>query len=90
MISPPIIPQEETLPLTLEGTQSTIDDLFEMDPLSLSDQDIARLVTHFRQERALFATETLAAKNEGRAKKPTRNIKAPLAVLSLDDLDIDL
>lgn len=75
---PEPIPTEEVLPQSL-------DELFNKDPLQLSDQEIVVICAAFRQQRKNFALEDKEAKAAG---KPVK--KKAIQNVDLDNLDLDL
>lgn len=81
-----------------EGTElasaeeTTIQVLFDRDPLELSDQDIGKIVEHLREGRARYVSGEAQAGSAktakaSKAKKPEKPLPEGLQ-LSLDDLDL--
>ena len=67
-----------------EADPKSLEDLFDKDPLNLTDADITKIVAELRLNRAAWAAEEAV-----KATKPKRAAKAPKASaskLSLDDL----
>jgi hypothetical protein len=85
---------EKPSPLEEASTES-LDELFSRDPLQLAEEDIAKIVTRLRAERAKWDIEQAeAAAKPPRAKAGTA-AKAPKVAkviaddnLSLDDLGL--
>ncbi len=72
-----------------EADPRSLDDLYSSDPLSLTDDDVDKIVADLRQKRALWATEDAAAQAQGRTRKPKAYKSAPpKGQLSLGDLGI--
>lgn len=67
----------------------SLDDLYNADPLSLTNEDVDRITADLREKRALWAKEDAGAKSQGRARRP-KAYKAPVpkGQLSLDDLGL--
>jgi len=71
-----------------EVDPAALQKLFSADPESLSDQDIATIVTKLRKDRELFAVEE-AAKAMKEKKPKAKAISSDAAKqLSLDDLGL--
>lgn len=66
---------------------SEISDLFARDPLQLTNQDLTKIITHFRASRAAFMSTGARAKADAGPKEPKAK-KEKMTGLSLDDLDI--
>lgn len=62
---------------------NSINELFQLDPLKLTDQQIEKGVEYFRNLRAGW----LKAENEGKKPKAAKGVPAPEG-LTLDDLGI--
>lgn len=75
-------------PLSNVEPQS-LNDLFEKDPLDLSEQDIELIVAAYRKHRAAWAKEEKDAKAQGRRPKTSVTAKA-VEGMSLKDLDIKI
>lgn len=68
-----------------EADPKSLDELFALDPLKLSDQQIDTIVASFRAQRKNFAVE------EAEAKKDGRNVrKKAIQKVDLDELDLDV
>ena len=81
---------------SLEGTPSAVNpleevpptslnELFDRDPLSLTKSDISQIVEAFRSQRGQWAREELQGKGEKKGKT-----KITDSQIKLDDLDISL
>ena len=66
----------------MSETESTVAELFARDPMSLSDQDIDKIVTHLRAQRARYVQGDMTA---GRTKP-----KAPPKPSATSALNLDL
>ncbi len=78
----------EESPLS-EADPKSLDDLYAADPLTLTDDDVDKIVADLRQKRALWASEDAAAQSQGRARRPkTYKSPPPKGQLSLGDLGI--
>lgn len=62
---------------------STLTELFQRDPLKLSDQDIGVIVTGLRENRKFWNNEATKAKNAGKKVNPA-------AGLNIGDLDLGI
>lgn len=72
-----------------EPDPRSLDDLFAADPLSLTDEDIDRIVDELRTKRALWEREDAEAKQQSRARRPTAYRDPPKkGTLTLKDLGI--
>ncbi len=69
-----------------EPDPRSIDELLAADPLSLSDDDVDKIVAEHRENRALWAKEDSAAQAEGRKRKKV--YKPVQGKLSLADLGL--
>jgi hypothetical protein len=69
---------ENTSPLA-EADASSLQELFDKDPLLLTDSDIEKIVTELRAQRGRW----VLAEKKGKKKEAPKNI-------SLADLDLDL
>lgn len=68
-----------------------LNELFDADPLSLSDQDLDSIIAHFREQRGKWRTEEASAKAAGRKTKTvTEKLPPPPGGLSLADLNLKL
>ena len=72
----------EKLP-TEEVNPNSIYDLFQADPEDLGEQDIDRIVDHFRKKRSLFLIEEQKRATKGKVRKGTKEVPQDL---SLDEL----
>ncbi len=65
----------------------SLDDLYDEDPLNLTDNDLMRLVKDLREKRALWAAEEKIAATKGtRTKKVYKEV--PKSGISLGDLGL--
>ncbi len=71
-------PLEEASPLSLE-------DIFNKDPLSLTDQDLDRTIAYFRDARETFLKE-----EETKVRKKATGRVAHSAATKVSDLKLDL
>jgi hypothetical protein len=65
-----------------EASPESLNELFERDPLSLSDSDVESIVQQLRVARSKWAEEEAQKKSAGKKSKPAD------ANLSLDDLGL--
>lgn len=80
--------QENSPPLA-EPDPKSLDELFNADPLELTDEDLDTLVAEYRANRELWAKEEAAAKTQGRARRPKEyKQKIPKGQLSLSDIGL--
>lgn len=63
---------------------SEISDLFARDPLGLTDQDLSKIIAHFRASRSAFMQAGTRAKPTAEPKEK----KPKATAISLDDLEI--
>ena len=63
-----------------------IQELFDMDPLKLSDQDIDKIIAHLRADRAAFMMPAPAKPKKASASK---SAVVPLGEISLLDLGLE-
>ena len=63
----------------LEAQAESLQELFDKDPLQLTDSDVEKIVTELRAQRGRW----LIAEKKGKSKSAPKNI-------TLDDLDITL
>jgi hypothetical protein len=77
-----------------EASPESIDELFDRDPLELSDQDVDKIVARLRQDREAWAADEASAQTSGKCTKrqPNRIPQSQLKIetLGLDNLDLDL
>ncbi len=72
-----------------EADPRSLDDLYAADPLSLTDNDVDKIVADLREKRALWESEDAAAQSQGRARRPKEYKSAPpKGQLNLKDLGI--
>ena len=72
-----------------EADPRSLDDLYAADPLTLTDNDVDKIVADFRKKRALWESEDAAAQSQGRARRPKEYKAAPpKGQLSLENLGI--
>lgn len=72
-----------------EADPKSLDDLFNEDPLNLTNDDLDRLVLALRENRAQWEKEDKAAQSESRARRPTQyKAKVPKGTLKLGDLGL--
>lgn len=72
-----------------EADPRSLDDLYAADPLSLTDDDVDKIVSDLRQKRALWATEDAEAQSQGRARRPKAYKSAPpKGQMDLSDLGL--
>ena len=72
-----------------EAEPRSLDELYSADPLSLTDDDIDKMVADLREKRVLWAKEESESQAQGRARKPSVYKDAPKkGSISLDDLDL--
>ena len=67
---------------------TTLDDLFNRDPSSLSDDEVRTIVVKLREQRAKWAQEEAAGKRSGSRKRPKGIKKEKLGDIKLGDLTI--
>lgn len=65
----------------------TLDELFDTDPLELTDTDIDSIVAAMREQRKRWDLEEADAKKTNRRPK-SPELKQKIKGLSLDDLDL--
>lgn len=65
---------------------SDMTDLFMRDPLDLTDEDISKIIAHYREARATFRAAPSAAKKPAASKKTAAQQK----VASSLDIKLDL
>lgn len=68
---------------------TTLDDLFNRDPITLSDFELEQMVTVLREKRATWAAEEESANSGGRRANPNKGVSSKVKV-TLGDLDISL
>ena len=79
----------ESSPLD-EAKPESLEDLFNKDPLKLTEQDLVRTVEYFRAARQTFLKQD-AAKIPRGAKNKAAPVKQALdQKLTIDDLELDL
>jgi len=67
----------------IEADAESIDELFDKDPLKLSDQNVDSIVQEMRASRTNWMAEEQASKTKGKSKKIDLSV-------GLDDLQLDL
>jgi hypothetical protein len=76
-------------PLT-EAKPTSLDELFNRDPLDLADKDIDVIVAEFtRQRRAWVEAEAAGKAPRAKAAPGGESNRAKAAKLTLEDLDLD-
>lgn len=79
---------ETQTPLS-EADPKSLDELFNEDPLNLTDSDVERLVAELRANRHLWKKEDAEAKSQDRARRPSKyKPKVEKGKLSLADLGL--
>ncbi len=72
-----------------EANPKSLDDLYNADPLSLTNDDIDRLTEDHRSKRHLWEREEKSAQAEGRKRRPKSYKEAPKSgQLSLSSLGL--
>lgn len=71
-----------------DSSGDSLSELFERDPLHLTDQDLQRMVDEMRKHRHEWIKEEQAAKQKG--KKQNHQRTKEKVNLDIDTLDIDL
>lgn len=86
----PVPTQSETSPLD-EAKADSLEDLFNKDPLHLTEQDLERTVAYFRQARTTFlAQDATKVPKSAKGKASPAPVKKDMDVkLTADDLDLD-
>jgi hypothetical protein len=79
----------EELPATPPDTipEVTLRDLFEMDPLKLTDRDLDRIIAELRVDRARYMTTGVGTKSSSKAAAKTKEVDQA-AVDLLSDLGL--
>jgi len=75
-----------------EANPRSIEDLFEADPLDITQVELTSMVEHYRENRAAWSAEDREAKASGRSRQ-TSKYKEPSKKPdkeSLKNLDLDL
>lgn len=87
VLPPPEIMNDPAIEVT------SISDLVERDPLTLTDQDIRQIIQALRAQRRNFA-QLEAEKGKGNVSKKAKKLPAErlaiLAKLNIDDLDLNI
>jgi len=60
-----------------EADPKSLDDLYTADPLTLTDNDVDKLVDDLREKKALWENEDATAQSQGRARRPKEYKAAP-------------
>lgn len=85
--SPPAPAQSLASPLAVP-TPDSIDDLLSRDPMLMSDEDLDKLIGHFRAQRVTFIEAEKAAKAAGKKRVvvPKTETAKEAGKLTLEDL----
>lgn len=77
-------------PLEEEEFTTDLAELFDRDPLNLTDADFDRIITEMMKAREKWMHEKLRASREGRKPRLSEGAKKPRgkSKLSLEDLDL--
>lgn len=67
-------------PPTTEADEQSIHALFKADPEDLGDQDVDRIVDHFREKRKIFMVEETRKKAKGPTKKGTKEMPSQMSI----------
>lgn len=81
---------QESSPLA-EVSPTSLEDLFNKDPLDLTEKDIEATVRYLRKARETFLKEEATAPKKGDTKTPAVKALPKVALdktLSVDDLDL--
>ena len=80
--------QDQSSPLA-EADPRSLDELFNEDPLKLTNPDIAGLVAEFRANKHKWAKEDAAAQAQGRTRRPKEyKAKLPKGQISLSTIGL--
>lgn len=80
-------PASPVLPSPLElPSPARLDELFAKDPLTISDDDLRGMVSHYRAQRALWKQSEAAGPKRRAAKSATEAHPDALTSLTLGDL----
>lgn len=79
---------ESNSPLAVTQPQ-TLDQLFELDPAEMTDDQYAQVVAEFRANRLRWAEEDRSAKNAGRRARTSKGAKIEEELGITLDLDIE-
>ena len=81
---------DQTSPLD-EADAKSLEELFNKDPLHLTEQDLHQTVLYFRKARETFLKQDAAKVPRGAKNNPNPVKKVDLdAKLTIDDLELDL
>lgn len=86
------LPEVQSSPLD-EAIPESLDELFNKDPLELTEQDLVVTVAYFRRARETFLKQDAAKVPKGSKKDPAKKAAPKVALdaqLTLDDLELDL
>lgn len=84
-------PAEGEISPLAEASPTSLEDLFNKDPLSLTKQDRLQTILYLQRARDTFLKEDAAKVPKAKAAKaPAAPKKAMDSQLTLDDLDLDL
>lgn len=92
-------PQTETPSPLAEAEAYSLEELFSRDPLEMTEEDLRKIVTEMRARRHLWHTVEMEAAAKGtrpntrkipKPKATKEEVKAALASLDIDSLDLDL
>lgn len=83
------MPEQQTPSPLSEADPKSLDELYNEDPLALTNDDLDRLVADLRLNRARWAKEEAEAASQGRARRPkTYKPKVPKGQLKLSDIGL--
>ena len=84
------MPEQQNQPSPLaEADPKSLDELFNEDPLELTETDLAALVAEFRANRDKWAKEDAASQAQGRPRKSKEyKAKLPKGQLNLSDIGL--
>lgn len=86
-MSQPTLPVQTTSPLA-EASPTSLEDLFNKDPLQLTKQDLEQTVIYLRHARETFLKDEAAKPKKAEPGKAPVEKKALDQKLTVDDLDI--
>ena len=69
--------QEQSPSLSQLTSPTTLEELFDKDPLLLTDSDVEKIVQELRAKRLAWAIEEQQARTAGTRPKPSAGVKAP-------------
>jgi hypothetical protein len=84
------MPDQQTPPSPLaEADPKSLDELFNADPLELTNKDLAALVTELRANRDKWAKEEAESQTKARPRRPSKyKAVPPKGSLSLENLGL--